>query len=168
MNKQEILGVVAFSNIWQYKVRYYKEVERMNLPDAVESTINDCIREGILGDFLRKNRAEVLDVSIFEYNAEEEIRKYKIAQQELWREQGLVAGYAEGHAKGHAEGHTKGYTEGKKNAYISLIVSFANEISRAPECLKEMLEKKDEEALDVLVKLAAKATSVEEIMNAVK
>jgi len=134
------------------KVRYYKEVERMNLADAVESTINDCIREGILGDFLRKNRAEVLDVSIFEYNAEEEMRKYKIAQQELWREQGLVAGYA----------------EGKKNAYISLIVSFANEISRAPECLKEMLEKKDEEALDVLVKLAAKATSVEEIMNAVK
>ena len=36
---------------------------------------NECIAEGILADFLRSQRAEVVAVSIFEYNEEEELKK---------------------------------------------------------------------------------------------
>ncbi|MFR8180350.1 MAG: hypothetical protein ACLU80_11195 [Dorea sp.] len=40
----------------------------------MEKAIDECIKNGILAEFLRKNRAEVLRVSIFEYDEEEHIR----------------------------------------------------------------------------------------------
>ena len=60
------------------KVRKYKET--MNLTAAVECAVDECIREGILEDFLRNRRAEVVAVSIFEYNKEEEERKLRKAE----------------------------------------------------------------------------------------
>ncbi len=41
---------------------------------AVERAITECINEGILADFLRKNRAEVKRVSIYEYDYEKHMR----------------------------------------------------------------------------------------------
>lgn len=38
---------------------------------AVEKTAAECIQEGILDDFLRINRAEVIAMSRFEYDKEE-------------------------------------------------------------------------------------------------
>ena len=63
-----------------------------NLDTAVNRSIDECISEGILSDFLRKNRAEVIMTSIFEYNKEEEERKLRSAERE--------AGYADGLAQG--------------------------------------------------------------------
>ena len=158
------------------KVRYYKEEKKMDLPDAVECTIADCVKEGILEEFLRKNRAEVLDVSIFEYNAEEEIRKYKIAQQELWREQGLKAGMEEGRKEGIKEGIEEGMREGMragridgaKQKCISLILMFLKEVGEVSESLEEMLKAQDEEKLDKLVKIASKTESLEQFMSYVQ
>ena len=45
-------------------VRKYQQ--EMPFPEAVEKAIDECIKKGILAEFLRKNRAEVLRVSIFE------------------------------------------------------------------------------------------------------
>lgn len=43
----------------------------------------ECIREGILGDFLKKNRAEALEMSWYEYNEELHIKnERKIAFEE--------------------------------------------------------------------------------------
>ena len=47
----------------------------MSLDAAVERTVNECIQEGILEDFFRAKRAEVIAMSIFEYNKEEEDKK---------------------------------------------------------------------------------------------
>ena len=52
------------------------------LNEAVTHAVNDCIREGILEEFLRKNRSEVIAMSIFEYNKEEEERKIRKAEYE--------------------------------------------------------------------------------------
>ena len=123
---------------------------------------------GILEEFLRKNRAEVLDVSIFEYNAEEEIRKYKIAQQELWREQGLKAGMEEGLKVGMEAGMEAGRIDGAKQKCISLILMFLQEVEEVPESLEEMLKAQDEEKLDKLVKKASKAESLEQFMSYVQ
>jgi L-cystine uptake protein TcyP (sodium:dicarboxylate symporter family) len=38
------------------------------LEDAVDRAVNECIQENILKEFLMKNKAEVIAVSIFEYN----------------------------------------------------------------------------------------------------
>ena len=40
----------------------------------MERTITECIAEGILKEFLIKNRAEAKAVSIYEYNEEEHLR----------------------------------------------------------------------------------------------
>lgn len=52
------------------------------LDAAVSLAVKECIREGILSDFLRQNRAEVEKVSIFEYDKEEEERKLREAEYE--------------------------------------------------------------------------------------
>lgn len=55
-----------------YRVREY--AKKMSIESAVERTIQECIREDILREFLLKNRAEAKAMSIYEYNEEEHIR----------------------------------------------------------------------------------------------
>ncbi len=55
---------------------------------AVEIAMQECINRGILSDFLRKNRAEVLKVTIFEFNREE----YEQIVRKEGREEGLEQG----------------------------------------------------------------------------
>ena len=45
----------------------------MTVGAAVYRAVTECIREGILSDFLSQNRAEVIAVSIFEYDEEREL-----------------------------------------------------------------------------------------------
>ena len=45
----------------------------MAVQEAVHRAVTECIREGILSDFLSRNRAEVIAVSIFEYDVEREL-----------------------------------------------------------------------------------------------
>ena len=47
----------------------------MLIEDAVERAVTECIREGILEDFLRKNRAEAKRMSIYEYDQARHIRQ---------------------------------------------------------------------------------------------
>ena len=48
--------------------------KQLAITDAVERAITECIQEGILREFLEKNRAEARAVSIYEYNEEEHMR----------------------------------------------------------------------------------------------
>ena len=57
--------------IYTDKVREY--AEEMDLADAVERAIRECIAEGVLKDFLEKHRAEAKEMSIFEYDQEKHI-----------------------------------------------------------------------------------------------
>ena len=59
--------------IYTDKVREY--AEKMELADAVERAIQECIAEGVLKDFLEKHRAEAKEMSIFEYDQEKHIRQ---------------------------------------------------------------------------------------------
>ena len=58
--------------------------------------MTECIREGILADFLLKNRAEAIEVSIFEYDEEKEIELFRAAEREEGREEGRAEGREEG------------------------------------------------------------------------
>ncbi|MGN0378893.1 MAG: hypothetical protein ACI4EU_04840 [Butyrivibrio sp.] len=62
-------------SVFVAKTRMYSE--RMPYEKAVETAVDECIREGILKDFLVNNRSEVVMTSIFEYDAEEEMRKLR-------------------------------------------------------------------------------------------
>ena len=57
------------------KVRLYTKT--MPLEDAVEQAITECIRDDILAEFLRNNKAEAKSVSIFEYDEEQHMRQIR-------------------------------------------------------------------------------------------
>ena len=75
-----------------YVARVRKYTSEMNLNDAVARAIDECIKEGILVEFLRKNRSEVKMVSILEYDKEWEEKKLRKAEYEAGRSEGIEIG----------------------------------------------------------------------------
>ena len=74
------------------KVRKYTSLGELSLEEAVECAVEECIKEGILAEFLIQNRAEVISMSIFEYNKDEEEKKLRKAEFEAGREAGIEEG----------------------------------------------------------------------------
>ena len=68
------------------KVRTYKKT--LSLNEAVEKAVEECIQEGILRGFLLKHRAEVVAMSIFEYDREWEEEILRKEEFEAGRELG--------------------------------------------------------------------------------
>ncbi len=68
------------------------------LEKAVEMAISYCIRNDILAEFLSKHRAEVMSMSIFEYNQELHFRQIAEENQAVGWEKGKAEGKAEGKA----------------------------------------------------------------------
>ena len=68
-----------------------KRKNGMNLKHAVNEAIDECIHQDIMADFLRKNRAEVVKMSIYEYDEE---KNYRMLQEQSW-ERGREKGRAE-------------------------------------------------------------------------
>ncbi len=68
----------------------------MELEAAVKRAVDECIREGILEDFFRKNKAEVIAMSIFEYDEKEVIDYIREEERAIGREEGQVEGRMEG------------------------------------------------------------------------
>ena len=76
----------------QYVARVRLYAADMSLDQAVERAVDECIREGILAEFLTCNRNEVISMSIFEYDKELEEKKLRKAEYE--------AGFSEGEKHG--------------------------------------------------------------------
>ena len=83
-----------------YVARGRKYAKYMQLETAVKKAVDECIQEEILEEFLRKNRAEVIAVSIFEYDKEEEERKLRKAEFEAGEQSGIQKGIQEGIQEG--------------------------------------------------------------------
>ena len=73
----------------EYTARVRKYAAKMTLSDAVELAITECIREGILKEFLEQNRAEVKKVSIYEYDEEKHMRQEREAAWEDGKKEGM-------------------------------------------------------------------------------
>lgn len=98
--------------------RYAKKFE---LADAVEQAVDECIHKNILSEFLRKNKAEVIAMSIFEYDKEEEEeRKLRKAEYEAGVAAGMKDGMKAGIKAGVADGISKGKILAKKEDTIAL------------------------------------------------
>ena len=95
-----------------YVARVRKYTSEMNLNDAVARAIGECIKEGILVEFLRKNRSEVKMVSILEYDKEWEEKKLRKAEYEAGRSEGIEIGKSEGIEIGKSEGIEIGKSKG--------------------------------------------------------
>ncbi len=105
----------------QYVAKVRKYTKEMSLDAAVERAVNECIQEGILEDFLRANRAEVIAMSIFEYNKDEEEKKLRKAEYEA--------------------GYDSGYDDGKQNGLELGIIKEKQEIIQLMLRAGESVEK---------------------------
>lgn len=111
----------------------------MSIDDAVNQTVDECIEEGILRDFLLENKAEVKRMSIFEYNEKATRKAIRKVERELGREEGR--------------------TEGRTEALLVIL----EEMEAVPEDIREtILAQTDLEVLKLWLKSAAKAESLEE------
>lgn len=94
MEQCRILGEYA-----QYVEKVRKNAEAMSLDVAVKEAVDECIQEGILADFLRVNRAEVIAMSIFEYDKEEEEKKLQATYEKIGEKRGIQIGEKQGELK---------------------------------------------------------------------
>ena len=87
-NQKLMEGCQILKEYAQYvsKVRTYKKT--LSLNEAVEKAVEECIQEGILRGFLLKHRAEVVAMSIFEYDREWEEEILRKEEFEAGRELG--------------------------------------------------------------------------------
>ena len=104
------------------KTRKYHKTG-MTYEEAVKKAVDECIEEGILKEFFVKNKAEVISMTIFEYDEEEHMRLEREEQyrkgEEAGEARGIEIGEARGEARGieigEARGENRGRCEGLKN-----------------------------------------------------
>lgn len=123
----------------QEYVMYIEKVRKyatdVPIEQAVERAVDECIEEGILAEFLRKNKAEAIAMSIFEYNQEAHMKCVR------------------------QEGFEEGKAEGKAEAILELL----EELGDIPKELYERVSaEKDLQQLKRWLKLAAKAETIEQ------
>ena len=106
----------------QYVARVRHYASDMPLNQAVKRAVDECIREGILAEFLARYRNEVISMSIFEYDKELEEKKLRKAEYE--------AGFSEGEKYGHETGFSEGEKYGIERG------TFLNSIETAKRMLK--------------------------------
>ena len=103
--------------------------------EAISIAIDECIKQNILSDFLKKHRAEVVNMSIFEYDEEEAI--------EVFREDGRI--------------------EGMLQAKTMDILELLEDIGEISQPLKNKIcSQTDVDILRKWLKAAAKSSSLEE------
>lgn len=121
------------------KIRHYKK--NMSTEEAAIAAIDECIQKGILADFLKSQKSEVIAMSIYEYD-EEKAKK-------VYYEDGVAEGMAEGIAAGKAEGIAES------------IFELLEEKGNIPETLKDTVyNEKDISILRKWRRLSMKASTV--------
>lgn len=91
-HNSELLESCSLLKEYAQYVEQVREYTAKGLPyaEAVEQTIDDCIRNGILADFLSKNRAEATAVCIYEYNEELHLKNVRMEGMQQGEEQKLI------------------------------------------------------------------------------
>ena len=108
------------------RIRLYTKT--MELGAAAERAVDECIHEGVLSDFLRKNRGEAIEMSIFEYDEERELKLIRRAEYE----------------GGLKEGREEGREDGLKSHLRSQVVKKLKKGKTAEQIAEELEEKVQE------------------------
>lgn len=111
----------------------------MPIEEAVEQAITECIKEDILSEFLKRNRAEAMEVSIFEYNEELHLANLR------------------------REGYEEGLEQGIQQGMVRLIIELLQDLGEIPDSLRIVIEnQKDMDILSKWHRLAVKSTTMKE------
>ena len=162
----------------EFVARIRKHIdEEASIQEAVEQAVSECIREGILAEFLRSQRSEVVAMSIFEYDHEVEMKKLTDELRETIRAEEHERALAEARAVARAEveaATTKLYedaeeshrTEGRAEGQTHFLLLVLDLRGAVPDWLKERIRcEKDPRLLEDWMKAAADAVSVEDFLS---
>ncbi len=87
------------------QVRIFAKV--LPFEEAVERAVNYCIQNNILKNFLTQNRAEAIEMSIYEYNEEQHLKCEREWAYKNGQNAGIEQGRREGIALGREEGEQR-------------------------------------------------------------
>ena len=118
----------------EYVDRVRKYAREQPLSEAVECAITECIREGILKDFLEKNRREAIRVSIYEYDEERHIRQEREDAWEDGRQEGEKIGLEKGRQESRQRIVKNMLKQKKSEEEIALL------IGEPEETIRELIE----------------------------
>lgn len=107
------------------RIRYHQKV--MSLEAAVTQAIDECISEGILAEFLSKNRREAIRVSVLECKFEDVVKSLQEEAKKDWYEEGL--------AKGKAEGLTEGKNQNQLSSIHAVMKNLDMNLTQAMDTL---------------------------------
>ena len=119
-NQNIMEGCQILKEYAQYVSQVRKYVKEMAFPEAVETAVDYCINNRILADFLARNRAEAIAVSIFEYDEEKHIRNEKELSYQEGRKSGIETGMRRGIEQGMAENLIKSVASLMNNLGLNL------------------------------------------------
>lgn len=131
--------------IYVEKVRTYTRT--MTLNDAVEKAVDECIQENVLKEFLNHQKSEVIKMSIYEYDEEEELRRIRYSEREYAREmaeeiaEGIAEGMAQDMAKRMAQDMAEGMAQDIVDKAISQLVAAYCELNMTKESAIDKLQK---------------------------
>ncbi len=92
----------------------------MKAEEAVRQAVDECISEGILAEFFKENREEIVEMGIYEFNQE--------VYDEVLRE--------DGEARGIEIGRSQGIEIGRRQAIENLMDTLHLTAQQAMEALK--------------------------------
>ena len=150
---------------YTYFVEKVRENQRqeMNLEEAVDNAIRDCIDNHILEDFFKSRKDEVKKMTHLDYTWEKRERLIRMEEYADGKAEGIREGEAAGMLKGKAEGIREGEAVGKLKGKIDSLLEILQELGDVPEALQTRIKsEKDLQVLTSWLKAAARADFVEE------
>ena len=129
----------------QYVEQVRKFAKKALFPEAVEQAVDYCIRNGILADFLSKNRAEAIAVSIFEYDEEKHLKNERELAYKNGEDAGIEKGIKRGIILGREEGITLGREEGEER--FSKLLQFLMKEGRVDDANRSISDRSYREQL---------------------
>ena len=113
------------------RIRVY--APKMGIQKAANRAVNECIKEGILRRFLLENKAEVIAMSIYEYDEEEHMKAE--------REEHYALGYSKGKEEGFRVGEESGIQAETAHG-ISILIETCQETGMTAEQTREKIQEK--------------------------
>ena len=146
------------SKKYQVNNRQLKAKQDVSLEEAVTRAVDECIEEGILAEFLLKNKTEVIRVSIYEYDKEFEEKKLRKAEYEAGRQDGIEIGRQDGIEIGRQDGIEIGRQDGieiGKRILLEKIIKKKLKKGKSTEQIADELE----EDINIIQKVVEKLKS---------
>ncbi|MGL6201757.1 MAG: hypothetical protein ACRC3H_22795 [Lachnospiraceae bacterium] len=142
----------ALNEYAMYVEKVREHAINMDISNAVELAVTESIKEGVLVEFLTKYRAEAIQLSIFEYDAEKEYEKMR----HTIRRVALAEGRNEGRNEERIAMIRKKHQSGKSTAdIISALELEESYVKAVTEILTQSPELNDEEIAQLIMSTTA-------------